>query len=162
MISSAPGIDNNIIKLSNEYPIGNVMYGYRAFSIITAVPIVNRGFMGSNGILALSSQKFIAHEASACIAAPIINMVAINKISLGMTEQGAENFFPVRLYASQQLSITTQHLSIGRNFKMICEPGYGFISCKELTLSKFTEEEPPYFEIVTSWLMNDDTEVILC
>ena len=30
---------------------------------------------------------------------------------------------------------------------------------KHLTLSKTTDEDPDYFEVVKSWVMRDDTEI---
>jgi hypothetical protein len=113
--------------------------------------------MGSANVVFLSSKDSIIHEAPACVAAPLVTMVAKNVISLGIAGQGDQPI-PVRLYAPQQLSITTKHLSVG-DVMVLVEPQQGFISCKRLTLSKSTAEDPAHFEVVKSWVMNDDVEI---
>lgn len=153
---SAPSYGDIVIKLRDEYS-GGSMYGGDTFSAHVGQSISNNGFMGSANVVFLSSKDAIIHEAPACVAAPLVTMVAKNVISLGIAGQGDQPV-PVRLYAPQQLSITTKHLSVG-DVMMLVEPQHGFISCKKLTLSKSTEEDPAHFEVVKSWVMNDDVEI---
>ena len=85
-------------------------------------------------------------------------MVAKNAIFLGMVGQGSQPF-PVRLYTPKSISMTTQHLSVG-DIQILVEPAFGgFIYCKKLTLLKSEEKEPDAFEIIKSWVMNDDAEI---
>lgn len=144
------------MKLRDEYSRES-MYGGCTFSAHAGRSISNNWFMGSANIVFLSSKDSIIHEAPACVAAPLVTMVAKNAISVGIAGQGDQPV-PVRLYTPQQLSITTKHLSVG-DVMMLVEPQHGFISCKKLTLSKSIEEDPPHFEVVKSWVMNDDVEI---
>ena len=147
---------NIVIRLRDEYTGGSA-YGGVTFTAHAGKSISNTGFFGSGGAVFLSSKDSIIHEAPACVAAPLVTMVAKNAISLGIKGQG-DLPIPVRLYAPQQLSITTKHLSVG-DVMLLGEPEHGFISCKKLTLSKSTEEDPAHFEVVKSWVMNDDVEI---
>ncbi len=146
-------------QLKDQYQGGSV-YGGEACLLHAGLTLRNNGFMGSANVVFLTSKDVIIHEAPGCIAAPLVNMVAKNAISLGMAGQGSEPV-PVRLYAPERLTMTTTHLSIG-DLNILEAPRFGFVFCKKLTLSKSTEEEPEYFEIVKSWAINDDmeTEVI--
>lgn len=145
-----------VIRLKDEYS-GGSMYGGHTLSAHAGRSILNNGFMGSSNIVFLSSKNSIIHEAPACIAAPLVTMVAKNVLSLGIAGQGNQPV-PVRLYVPDQLSLTTKHLSIG-DISMLVEPQHGFISCKKMTLSKSTEEDPTHFEVVKSWVINDDVEI---
>lgn len=145
-----------VVKLRDEYS-GGSMYGGQSFVAHAGQSIRNNGFMGSANVVSLTSLDSIVHEAPGCIAAPLVNMIAKNAISLGMAGKGDQPV-PVRLYAPRQLSITTKHLSVG-DLMILVEPEHGFVACKKLTLSKSTEEDPDYFEIVKSWAINDDMDV---
>lgn len=145
-----------VLKLYNQYTRGSIYAGTR-FVSFTKNRTINRGFMGSSNVVILCSENSIVHEAPACIAAPIVNMVAKNIISIGMAGQG-RNPVPARLYAPEMLTITTQHLSIGE-LMLLTEPKNALLSCKKLTLSKSKEEEPDYFEVVRSWAINDDMKI---
>lgn len=153
---NAPTIHDSVVMLMNQYR-GGVMYGENNCSIYTKEKSVNTGYFGSPNIVFLSSHGSMVHEAPACIAAKLVNMVAKNTIHLGMDGQGSQPC-PVRIYAPDQFSITTKHLFVG-DLKFLVNPENGFISCKNLTLQKFTEEEPEHFEIIKSWLINDDVEI---
>ncbi len=146
-----------VIRLRDEYSTGGAVYGGTVCSVHGGNSISNSGFIGSANVVFLSSNNFIIHEAPACVAAPLVTMVAKNAISLGIAGQGDQPA-PFRLYAPDQLSITTKHLSVG-DVMMLVKPENGFISCKKLTLSKSTEEDPAHFEVVKSWVMNDDVEI---
>lgn len=153
----SPSTQNDVvIRLRDEYLEGT-MYGEKQLFLYAGNSINNNGFMGSANVAFFSSMNSIIHETPACIAAPLVNMIAKNAISLGMAGQGSQPI-PVRLYAPKQLSITTKHLSVG-DIMMIIEPKYGFISCRKLTLQKSTEEDPENFEIVKSWVIDDDVEI---
>jgi len=143
-------------KLMKEYS-GGVMHGKNSLNVFAGKSIVNKGFMGSANVVFLTSLDSISHEAPACIAAPLVNIVAKNVLSLGMAGQGSQPV-PVRLYAPEQLTITVKHLSIG-DLMLLVEPKHGIVSCKKLTLTKTKKEEPEYFEVIKSWVINDDTEI---
>lgn len=145
-----------VAKLRDQYS-GGSMYGHELCSSYSAQGLINTGFIGSSNVVFLSSKNKIVHEAPACIAAPLVNMVAKEVVCMGMQGQG-EQPVPVRIYAPGQLSITAKHVSVG-DIMMIVEPQFGFITCKKLTLSKSTEEDPAHFEIVKSWVLGDDTEI---
>lgn len=118
------------------------------------------GFIGSHMILLLSATDSIVLEAPAFIVAPTVNIVAKRALELGMKDRQSQPV-PVQLYVPQILSITTKHLSVGE-IKFLVEPENAFVSCEKLTLLKFTEEDPDYFEVVKSWSINDrmETEVL--
>jgi hypothetical protein len=156
MASAAITNDTIITKLRDEYS-GGSMYGGQSLNIHAGTAVKNNGFMGSENIIFLSSKNSITHEAPACIAANLVTMVAKNTISMGLAGQGKESF-PVRLCVPSQLSITTKHLSIGE-VMLLVEPEHGFISCKKLTLLKPAENDPENFEVIKSWVMNDDAEI---
>ena len=144
-----------IDRLEGEYSKG--IYGGNCCNLFAGGSIIYNGFIGSHYVVFLTSMDSIIHEAPACIAARLVNMVAKESISLGIAGQGSQPV-PVRLYAPEQVTITTKHLSIG-DITLLTEPEHGFISCKRLTLSKAQEEDPDYFEIVKSWVIDDETEV---
>ena len=153
---ASPTPSDIVLRLRDEYS-GGSMYGNQSLVAHVRTSINNTGFMGSSTVVFLTSMDSIVHEAPACIAAPLVNMVAKNTINLGMTGQGSQPV-PVRLFAPQGLTITAKHLSIG-DVSVLTEPKNALLSCSKLTLSKSTEEEPAYFEVVRSWAINDDMEV---
>lgn len=147
-----------IARLRNDYPAGPT-YGSTVLSIDTPDAVYNRDFMGSENLVFITCQDAIVHEAPACIAAPRVVMAAKNAIKLGMEGQGAHPF-PVRLHVPQKLLLTAKQLCVG-DLSLVVEPKRGFVSCQKLLLSKSTEEEPPHFEIVKSWVVNDDVEIAI-
>ena len=147
-------LDPAIMALSCEYKRG---YHPGVFSAHGDPYLKNDGFIGSDHAIFLSSDNEITHKSPACIAAPLVTMVARNVINLGTSGPNTHTF-PVRLYVPDQISITTKHLSIG-DIEILKKPQHGFISCKTLTLFQSTEDAPPHFEIVLSWVSRDDTNV---
>lgn len=117
----------------------------------------NYGFLGSSHVVFLSSRSSMVHDAPACIAAPLVHMVATKSISLGINSKTLAD--KVVIYAPEQFSITTNHLSIG-NIQLLVSPKHAFLSCSKLTLEKFEGEDPDYFSVVKSWLINEDVEVV--
>jgi hypothetical protein len=154
--SSTPSYKDIVLQLKSQYSGGN-MYVGRFLLINAGESIVNSGFMGSETVVSLGSNDSIKSEAPACIAAPLVTMVAKNAIDLGVLGQ-RELRVPVRLYSPEQLIITTNHFSIG-DLSFLVEPKKAYISCKKLTLIKSTDEEPSVFEKVKSFLMSDDCEI---
>lgn len=143
-------------QLSGQYT--GAMWGGEACTLYTAENLNNSGFIGSNTVVVITSLDSINHQAPACVAAPIVNMVAKNKINFG-TKKESSSSIPVRLYSPIQLSITTKHLSID-DFTLVVEPNHAILSCKKLSLyKKPNEEDPSYFEVVKSWAINDEMEV---
>ncbi len=149
---------NPINQMMNQYLESDRLFDESQLSMFSGSSIGHNGFMGSLNVVFLTSQQSINFQAPACIAAQLINMVAKEAIKLGSEGQGFQQN-PVWVYAPVQLTITTKHLSIG-DLKFIESPNYGYVSCQKLTLKKFQEEEPESFEIVRSWLMNDDVEIV--
>lgn len=145
-----------IHSLRNEYYAG-IKWGENYLSDSSEVVTVNNGFYGSLNVVHLSSGDKMFHDAPGCIASRLATLVAKNGISIGMAGQGAQPH-PFRFYTPIQLSITTQHLIIG-DIKFLVEPQHGFISCRKLTLIKSKEDDPSHFELVKSWVMNDDVEI---
>lgn len=145
-----------VLRLRDEYSAGS-MYGASCLSAHAQNTINNNGFMGSLNVVFLSTNDSIVHESPACIAAPLVNMVAKNAISMGIAGQGSQPV-PVRLFVTNELTITTKHLSIG-DVMLLTKPKNALLSCSKLTLSKSTDEEPDHFEVVKSWSINDDMEV---
>lgn len=64
----------------------------------------------------------------------------------------------MRLYAAEHLALTTAHVVVG-DMEIVSAPMRGYIGCRKLTFVKSTEEDPPHFEIVRSWVMDDATEI---
>ena len=116
----------------------------------------NSAFLDSAYAVFLSSQSSIEHEAPACIAAPLVNMILKNSVSLGASSQDSRD--KAMLYVPEQLSITTKHLMVG-NLLLLVEPKIGFISCKKLTLIKLPGKDPDYFDLIKSWLIYDDVKI---
>ena len=145
-----------IVTLWKEYPKAELLVEGLSAHSVNPEEIV--GFVGSKNALFLSSSDSLTFESPACIAAPLVTLVAENEIKLGVAGRG-QKLPPVRLCASQQLLITTNHLSIGDVVMIIPESQRVFISCKKLTLSKSTKEDPPHFELIKSLIINDDVEV---
>jgi hypothetical protein len=84
-------------------------------------------------------------------------MVAVNAINLGVAGQG-DAPVPLRLYAPEKLLINTKILTV-RDIALLGQPKNGFITCKKLTLVQSGEEEPAHFEIIKSWVINEDAEI---
>lgn len=148
---TAPLYSETINKLMCEYQ-GGVQYGENSLKL-QAKTIFNNGFFGSAKIVYLDATDSITHQAPGCIAAPKIVMKARKLLQIGVHQENDS----VRIYAPKTLSIETSHLSVGK-VRFIGEPEEAIISCSKLTLSKYTEEEPAYFEIVKSWI-NDEAEI---
>ena len=68
-------------RLKDQYT-GGTMYGGDSLVLHAGETISNKGFMGSANVVFLTSKNAIIHEAPGCIAAPLVNMVAKNSISL--------------------------------------------------------------------------------
>lgn len=151
-----------VAHMKKQYIDGS-LYNSERLTAKVKTPIVLNGFIGSDNALCLISDMMITAEATACIAAPLVTMKAKEAISLGMAGKG-KHPLPVRLFAPEVLTIITKHLSIGEIILgheriKIDPPIDGSVSCKKITLSKSTEEDPDYFEIVKSWVVDDDTEI---
>jgi hypothetical protein len=154
-----------IVQLKNTYPPAAVKYETSTFVVgenttstlfVTDKVIVNTGFMGSDERVVMYNEE-ITHEAPACIAAPVVTMVANKSIVLGLWGQRSADF-PVRLYVPQELSIKAKRLYVG-DIQFIVEPQVGSITCEYLLLARFTQEDPPNFELVKSWISNDDVNI---
>ncbi|NGX45256.1 MAG: hypothetical protein K940chlam2_00401 [Chlamydiae bacterium] len=156
MASNANFIPDTVNSLMSEYS-GGVMLGRISLEVAARDTLKNNGFMGSYNVVFLTSRDSIEHEAPGCIAAPLVNMFAKDKLSLGVAGQGSQPV-PVRIFAPAQLTLTSQHLSVG-DIKFLEEPKSGFLSCKKLTLIKPTEDEPVYFDLIKSWVIDDETQI---
>ncbi|MFY7843439.1 MAG: hypothetical protein ACOVOR_05450 [Rhabdochlamydiaceae bacterium] len=154
-MSSISSHTDIITQLKNEYSAGSI-YGGQSLSASAHI-FRNNGFVGSANVVFITCKDSIVHEAPACIAAPLVNMVAKNLITIGIESQKSQ-VAPVRFYTPSQLSITTKHLSFG-SVDILVEPENAFIVCKKLTLPKHDKEESNDFELIKSWVMNEDCEI---
>ena len=138
-----------IDRLQREYSGASMFRGRSIVALNILDKFVYNGFLSSKSAVSITSRNEIVLEASACIAAPIVVMVAKNAISMGVSGQGLESS-PVRVFAPNQLLIITKHLRMC-DFALLTNPSIGFVFCRKLTLLKSTEEDPGYFEIVKSF-----------
>jgi hypothetical protein len=107
-------------------------------------------FLGSYTSITLSSENFLLLDSPACIAAPIVNIIARNSISIGIPE---DNSTPVRLYVPLRLTLVTPNLSIG-DCQLLQKPQQLIIKCDFLTVVTPKEENPMHLEIVQDHNMN--------
>lgn len=152
--AKTPTYKDNILAMHAQYT-GQKEYkdGYIS---LPSKSMQNLMFLGSASAIFFSSRSTMEHESPACMAAPLVNMVAKEAISIGMKSQKQAD--KVVIYAPEQLSISAPHVKIGHILFMI-SPRAAFITCKKLTLSKFKGPDPDYFPIIKSWLVNTDTVV---
>lgn len=149
-------VSDMIDTFKNEYSSG-VIFSKDSLSVFAKDHLRNDGFLGSHNVVFLTCQDSIVQEAPGCIAAPLVNMVALNRLSLGAEGQGSQPV-PLRIFTPRQFTLTSKELSVG-DVSFLTEPIHGFISCKKLTLIQRTDEEPSSFELIKSWLMDDATEI---
>ena len=121
------------------------------------LPIECTGFMGAGNSLMLRSVTSYSIESPAFIAANIMTLMAKNALNLGLEGRG-DHPQPVQIYAPQLFNLSAEHISIG-DVRFLEQPSHGVLACKKLTLLRTTEEEPEHFEVVQSWLKNDNTQV---
>ncbi|MDP1608497.1 MAG: hypothetical protein Q8L98_04180 [Chlamydiales bacterium] len=144
-------IDLYINMINNEYP--SSQYKEEPISEHSKKILKNNGFIGSRKAVILSSADSIIFNPLTCLAAPRISLVAENAIYfLGKTE------FPVFLYPPERLRIGADRLIVG-DIEMLTDPKEAYISCKILAFVQSTEQEHSSFEIVKSWVVNDDVEI---
>ena len=149
-----PTYKDNILQMHASYT-GQKQYNDGYISL-PSKSMKNWMFLGSAHAIFFSSRSKMEHESPACIAAPLVNMVAKEAISLGVNCRTSAD--KVVIYAPEQLSISAKHVIIG-NIKLMVTPRAAFITCKNLTLLKSQETDPDYFSVVKSWLVNDDTDI---
>ncbi len=157
------GYREQVLKLRAGYPVAERVYGKQLCSYQWDNSVETDSFWGSASIVNISSLDSITLEAPACVAAPLVSVVAKNAINLGMKRQGAE-IAPVHFYAPKQLTLSTRHLSVG-DISIMIDPKRVFIMCKKLTLlkpkgeeSKSSEKSTDLHEMLKSWA-GDDVEV---
>lgn len=152
--TAQPAYKDNILQMHASYT-GQKQYkdGYIS---LPSKSMKNLMFLGSAQAIFLSSRSNMEHESPACIAAPLVNMVAKEAISLGVDSRTPAD--KVVIYAPEQFSISAKHVKIG-NILLMVTPRAAFITCKKLTLLKSQEADPDYFPVVKSWLVNDDTVI---
>jgi hypothetical protein len=150
-----PSLDRIFISSLRDSYFAEKKYSEEGLKISQSELIVNTEFIGSLNFVFLKSGDFIAHEAPACIAAPSVTMIAQKAISLGSIGQGSYSV-PVCLYASRELTIKTQMLSIG-DLNILAEPEDVTVFCKKLVLSESMKKKAPdQFEIVKSWIDDEN------
>jgi hypothetical protein len=116
-------------------------------------------FVGSEQAITMIGHDILTVEAPGCIAAPTINLVVKNQISIGTKGQNGQHL-PARLFVSDVLTITTYYLDVGiiELFKPAALEGA--IYCNHLNLYKpIGEPDPAYFEILESFVMREATEI---
>lgn len=144
-------IDLYINIINNEYP--SFQYKEELISEHSKKISKNTGFIGSRKAVILSSADSMIFNPLTCLVAPRISLVAEHAIYfLGKTE------CPVFLYSPERLRIAADRLIIG-DIEILTEPKEAFISCNKLAFVQSTEEEHSSFEIVKSWVVNDDVEI---
>lgn len=144
----------NILKIKSAYTEpGYFVEGHMS---VPSKSIKNSGFLGSPHVVFMTSSTTITHDAPACIASPLISMIAKDSITLGVGSKDLRD--KVVIYAPEQFAITTKHLMVG-NISLLVEPKFGFISCKKLTLVKSPGKDPDYFALIKSWLIHDDVKI---
>lgn len=115
----------------------------------------NSGFLGSLKVVHIEAHT-ITHNSTACIAAPVVKMVAEQTIQIGIDPKD-----DVEIYAPEELQLSATHVSFG-NVKLLEVPSHAEISCKKLTITnnKLVSRygAPVRLEIVKSWV-KDDTEI---
>ncbi|MBS0620325.1 MAG: hypothetical protein JSS61_02570 [Verrucomicrobia bacterium] len=106
----------------------------KKFRLKASPTIRNHEFFGAANKISLHSEDSIVHEcvgpSAACIAAPVVEMVASRSIFLGYSEEGTSTL-PVVLYAPSQLSLTAPEIVIG-NALLIDSPIKVSLRCKTL------------------------------
>ncbi len=152
--------DPVLIGLLKEYFINpdsaGGFYGPSSINLGKIDTMKYGSFVGSAERVLLKGLESLTLSSPACIAAPKVYMSAKKWIHIGMDQDSS--LFPVRLYVPEALRISTKRLSIG-DVKMLAMPKTTEILCEKLILRKHQEEDPDYFEIVKSWLVDEDTEV---
>jgi hypothetical protein len=145
-------------EYSSRYK-GDQLFGEKVSVVKASGNIECSSFCGALRMTSLISSLSIQLQSPALLAAPIVLLLAQKKINIGIKGQ---HFLPhpVRFYAPEQFIISAPGLSVG-NVQMLSEPKEACISCKNLDLTKEQEEDPYYFEIVKSWLVDDTTEVTI-
>ncbi len=162
MTTPASDLNPTIQHLMNQYPSEERHHtkDKRVYWSTSNPSITIVGFKGSSTAIFLPAKDSITIHG--CLAAPYITMIAKNAINFGMNKDGTIQSSPARLCNEEgMLAITTQHFSVG-NIELIEPPSIANLACKRLTLSKTktADEDPASFEIVKSWVMYDDTEVV--
>jgi hypothetical protein len=117
-----------------------------------------RTFLGSKKSLCIKAREYIQIENPGCIAAPSINFIANEILNWGVSSIESKST-ATRLYAIQDFNLKANRISVG-DFTILHEPENGSIECKNLTLLHTESEEPLSFEIIKSWVKNDNTEII--
>ena len=136
-----------IAALRSQYS-GGVLFGRSCLTSQVAQDLNSSGFMGSNMVVSLISGRDIVYTSPACVAAPLVHMVAKRSISIGIEQP--ESSIPVRIYAPRQLSLAADTVSLG-DLQFVTLPQGAAITCRRLILQTTKDEEPEYFELVKTW-----------
>lgn len=146
-----------ISNLRDEYRDTERKFAPYGYASQAKNPIERNWFFGSFGSVHLNTKESITFESPACVAAPLVTMTATKAINLGV--EGRKNQpVAVRLFAPVHLAISAMEVSIG-DLQLLQVPDSVHLNCKKLTLTYSAPEEPVHFEIVKSWLINDDTKI---
>lgn len=149
---------DSINNLRSDYRAENVQYRKKKLAIRSSETFHNEGFLGSRKKVSILSKQSIIFDAPAAIAAPCLEIAAKNAIYIGLPGKEASSC-SVRIYAPKELCLVAEHVSIGA-IKILKNPELGCVMCKKLTLQKSKEEETDTFEMIQSWLVeNQNTEV---
>lgn len=153
--------DEVVINLRSEClmmnPLNKPLFAKGHISLPSKATLTNYGFIGALSAVFLSSQTKMTHDSPACLAAPLITLVAKEAIDLGVKGK-KDSPIPVCLYAPEQISISTPHLSVGE-IQLVAMPKFGYISCEKITFFKSGEKDPEYFDIIKSWVINKNVVI---
>lgn len=113
-------------------------------------------FRGSYVIASLSANDSMELMPQACIAAPVVHLVAKQSLEMGVARSSTN---VVRIFAPNFLSISTKHLTIGK-VQFMTEPAIAAINCSRLTVMQYEgEENSALLEKLKSWMISDSTIV---
>lgn len=149
-----PPYQADIIRLYDAYNTPKIFHPNPIKGNVESMYVSS--FLGSTTSLDVKATKCIKVGADGCIAAPRINLYA--RANIFWSVNPLDPSPAVRLYAPEGLSITSNVICLG-NFTILYEPENASILCNRLTLIQPVREEPEVFEIVKSWVEDDNTEV---
>lgn len=145
-----------INNLMQQYS-GGVQFGREYVQLSVEESMHNTGFLGSLKIVEINSNNEIKMEAPACVAAPRVNMVALNRIELGLQGQNNQPV-PIRFFIPEKFSLSAKEIVLGK-VHFLCKPNTATISCEKLKLIIFGQEGQENIDTVKSWLTNQCTNL---
>ena len=144
--------DREVIAALNEQYVGGtyepegVVQSYKGSATYTA-------FTGSNKFISILSTRSFRCESPACLAAPVVHIVAQDVLSLGLNEPEK---VAARFFAPRFLGLTAREIQV-KHVNFVEKPNHGVVTCQKLVFEK--NANASFCEIVASWTA-DDTEIV--